>query len=95
MERCLGLGLLAGAQTTVARAPAIIQAGAAFTLAKGIAAEKGTLMAEPAQPRDEARTLKALGTGLRGDKSGEVDELARLQGNELIARLACLKDAGS
>ena len=45
--------------------------------------------------RDETRTLKALGTGLCGNKSGEVDELARLQGNELIASLACLKDAGS
>jgi len=35
--------------------------------------------------RNEARTLKALGTGLCGNKRGEVDELARLQGNELIA----------
>src|SRR5215470_9508221 len=44
--------------------------------------------------RDDARPLKALGAGLRSNQGGQVDELTRLQGDELVARLGGLKDAG-
>ena len=42
----------------------------------------------------EAGTIEALGAGLRRDQRGQIDELPCLQGDQLIAGLAGLKDAG-
>jgi hypothetical protein len=41
----------------------------------------------------ETGAFETLGAGLCGDERGEVDELARLQCHQLVARLVCLEDA--
>ena len=43
----------------------------------------------------EARAFEALGAGLRCNQRGQVDELPRLQGDQLVAGLARLEDADS
>ena len=43
----------------------------------------------------EARAFEALGAGLRRDQRSQVHELPCLQGDQLVAGLACLEDADS
>jgi hypothetical protein len=40
-----------------------------------------------------AGAIETLGAGLRGDEGGEIDQLPGLEGDQLIAGLARLKDA--
>ena len=42
----------------------------------------------------EAGAIEALGAGLRRDQRGQIEELPCLQGDQLIAGLARLKEAG-
>src|SRR5579871_3500929 len=42
----------------------------------------------------EAGPIEAPGARLRCDERGEIEELTRLQGDQLIAGLVCLKEAG-
>jgi hypothetical protein len=41
----------------------------------------------------KARTLETLGAGLSRNECGQINELPRLQGDQLIAGLARLKDS--
>ena len=43
--------------------------------------------------RGEPCAFETLGAGLRGDERGEINELACLQGDQLVAGLARLEDA--
>ena len=42
----------------------------------------------------DAGAIKALSAGLRRDERGQIQELPRLQGHQLIAGLVRLKEAG-